>query len=218
LAGEILNIIGVTLTMALFSTSIGAGLGTLAGLALERNVFPLKPLVVRVCRTLMGTPPVVAGLVVYILFRRRGVFGALEILYSIPAMVIAQTLIITPIVCGLVHTSASRLAPRIRSFAKTMGANSHQSRLLVIKEMRSEIYFAVLTAFSRSISEVGAVMIVGGNLKNKTRTMTTAISMLNNMGEIPQAVILGAVLLILAFVIQSLSDRLRLNEGMSENY
>jgi tungstate transport system permease protein len=214
MAAETLNIIGVTLRMAFFSVTISVVLGTALGLLLERKRFPGKRIAVRLCRTLMGTPPVVAGLLVYILFRRRGILGVFEILYTVRAMVIAQVCVITPIVAGLVYTAAARLAPRIREFAITMGAGKGQAALLLIREMRHEIYFALITAFSRSMSEVGAVMIVGGNLKNKTRTMTTAISMLNNMGEIPQAVILGALLLVMAFVLQSLSDMFRWDEGI----
>jgi tungstate transport system permease protein len=218
LSGDTLNIISVTLRMALCSTIIGSALGTALGLFLERKRFRGKKLAIRLCHTLMGTPPVVAGLVVYIIFRRRGVLGVLGILYTIRAMVIAQVIIITPIVAGLVHSSASRLAPRIRAFARSMGANKSQTTVLLIKEMRSEIYFALITAFSRSISEVGAVMIVGGNLKGETRTMTTAISMLNNMGEVPEAVILGVLLLLIAFVLQSLSDMLHAGEAPAENF
>ena len=115
-------------------------------------------------------------------------------------------LIITPIICGMVYSYASRSAPQIRAFAKTMGANPMQTRLLLIREMKSEMYFAVITGFSRSISEVGAVMIVGGNIANKTRTMTTAISLMRNMGNYAEAITLGVVLLVIAFLLQSLSD------------
>jgi tungstate transport system permease protein len=215
---ETLEIISVTLRMAFASTAIGSVLGTVLGLLLEKAEFPGKKLVVRICRTLMGTPPVVAGLLVYILFRRRGLLGQFNLLYTIRVMIIAQVCIITPIVCGMVYTYAARSAPRIRAFAKTMGAGRRQTNLLVVREMSNEIYFAVISAFSRAISEVGAVMIVGGNLRHKTRTMTTAISMLNNMGEFDQAVILGIILLVIAFLLQSLSDFLRRGETALENY
>ena len=203
---ETFEIIGVTLRMACASTAAGSFLGITLGLLLEKTAFPGKRIVVRMCRTLMGTPPVVAGLLVYILFRRRGPFGALNLLFTIRGMVIAQTLIITPIVCGMAYTYAARAAPQIRAFAKTMGANAKQTAALMIKEMSGEMYFFVISAFSRAISEVGAVMIVGGNLRHKTRTMTTAISMLNSMGEFQQAVVLGVVLLVLAFLLQTLCD------------
>jgi len=210
------EIIGVTLRMAFASTLIGSTLGLCLGLFLERAAFPGKGLALRLCRTLMATPPVLAGLVVYLLFRRRGILGGLGLLYTVRAMVAAQVCIITPIVCGMIHSYAARQGPSIRAFAKTMGAGPVQAQVLFIKEMSPEIYFAVITAFSRAVSEVGAVMIAGGNLRHKTRTMTTAISMLNNMGEIRQAVILGAVLLLIAFLTQSLADLFKRREGRED--
>jgi tungstate transport system permease protein len=206
LNSETLGIIGVTLRMSLASTVIASGLGIVLGLLLERGSFPGKRIVVRLCRTLMGTPPVVAGLVVYLLLMRRGPLGSLELLFTIRAMVIAQVLIITPIITGMVYTYALRSAPAIRAFAKTMGADRFQNHILLIREMRNEIYFSFITAFSRAVSEVGAVMIVGGNIQHKTRTMTTAISMLRNMGDFSQGITLGILLLVIAFVLQSLSD------------
>jgi tungstate transport system permease protein len=132
-------------------------------------------------------------------------------------MVIAQVFIITPIITGLVYTYATRSAPAIRAFARTMGANRFQTYLLFVREMSGEVYFAIITAFSRSISEVGAVMIVGGNIQHKTRTMTTAISMLRNLGNFRQGVILGILLLLMAFILQSLSDLLHKGERLEEN-
>ncbi|MDR0448523.1 MAG: ABC transporter permease [Treponema sp.] len=203
--------------MSLASTFIASFLGIILGLLLEKNQFPGKRIVVRLCRTLMGTPPVVAGLVVYLLLMRRGPLGALGILFTVRAMVIAQVFIITPIICGMVYTYASRSAPAIRAFAKTMGADRLQTQFLLIKEMSGEIYFAVITAFSRAISEVGAVMIVGGNIQYYTRTMTTAISMLRNTGDFGQGITLGVLLLAIAFVLQSLSDLLHKDRVEEEN-
>jgi tungstate transport system permease protein len=203
--------------MSLASTFIASLAGIVLGLLLERNHFPLKRIVVRLCRTLMATPPVVAGLVVYLLLMRRGPLGSLALLFTVRAMVIAQVLIITPIITGMVYTYASRSAPVIRAFAKTMGANRFQTQFLCIKEMGGEIYFAVISAFSRAISEVGAVMIVGGNIQYKTRTMTTAISMLRNTGDFAQGITLGILLLIIAFLLQSLLDFLHRGEAPEEN-
>jgi tungstate transport system permease protein len=214
---ETLGIIGVTLRMSLASTLIASVLGIILGLLLERGSFPGKRIVVRICRTFMGTPPVVAGLVVYLLLMRRGPLGALGLLFTIRAMVIAQVLIITPIITGMVYTYASRSAPAIRAFAKTMGAGRFQTNTLFIKEMRGEIYFAVITAFSRAVSEVGAVMIVGGNIQHKTRTMTTAISMLRNMGDFSQGITLGVLLLVIAFILQSLTEIFHKEEVPQEN-
>jgi len=215
---ETLEIIGVTLRMSLASTSIASVLGIIFGLLLERYRFPGKRIVVRICRTLMGMPSVVAGLIVYLLLMRRGPFGSWNLLFTVKAMVIAQVILITPIVTGMVHTYAVRSAPAIRAFAKTMGADRFQTQLLFIKEMSSEIYFVFITAFSRSISEVGAVMIVGGNIQHKTRTMTTTISMLRNLGNFGQGVTLGIILLVIVFILQSLSDLLHRGEIPEENF
>ena len=204
--------------MSLASTSIASVLGVVFGLFLERNRFPGKRVVVRICRTLMGMPSVVAGLVVYLLLMRRGPFGSWNLLFTVQAMVIAQVILITPIVTGMVYTYATRSAPAIRAFAKTMGANRFQTQILFVKEMSCEIYFAIITAFSRSVSEVGAVMIVGGNIQHKTRTITTTISMLRNLGNFSQGVTLGILLLLIAFVLQSLSDFLHRGEIPEENF
>ena len=214
---ETLGIIGVTLQMAVASTAISSCLGIVLGLLLEKAHFPGKRVVIRLCRTLMGTPPVVVGIVVFLLLMRRGPLGFLDWIFTIQGMIFAQVLIITPIVCGMVYSYASRNAPQIRAFAKTMGANAFQTRLLVVREMRNEIYFAVIAAFSRAISEVGAVMIVGGNILGRTRTMTTAITLMHRMGDFSQAITLGVVLLLIAFLLQSLSDFLYKERTGEEN-
>ena len=213
-----LNIIFVTLRMALASTAISSCLGIILGLLLERSNFPGKRAVVRLCRTLMGTPPVVVGLVAYLLLMRRGPLGFLGMIFTVRGMIFAQVLLITPIICGMVYTYAARSASQIRAFAKTMGANSFQTEILIIKEMKNEIYFAVIAGFGRAISEVGAVMIVGGNILNKTRTMTTAISLMRNMGNYGEAITLGIVLLVLAFLLQSVADSLHKEKPAEENF
>ena len=215
---ETLGIIGVTLQMAFASVGISSILGIALGLLLERAQFPGKRIVVRICRTLMGTPPVVMGLVVYLLLMRRGPLGFLDWIFTVRGMVLAQVLIITPIICGMVYSYASRAAPQIRAFAKTMGATAFQARFLLVKELSHEMYFAVIAGFGRSISEVGAVMIVGGNIQHKTRTMTTAISLMRNMGNYSEAITLGVVLLIIAFLLQSVSDFLHKEVLTEENF
>jgi len=209
---ELWRIIGTTLRVTLPSTAISAALGTALGLLLERARFPGKKLIVRVNRTLMGVPPVVIGLVGYLLFMRKGPLGFLDILFTVRAMVAAQVMIITPIVCGMVYSAAQRNAGRIRAFGVTMGANRPQMQLLLIRELSAEIYFAGVTGFGRAISEVGAVMIVGGNIQNKTRTMTTAITLLRNKGNYADAITLGVILLAIAFLIQMAADSLRRKE------
>ena len=213
-----LDTLRVTLIMSLSSTVISSALGIVLGLLLERGSFPGKRIVVRINRTLMGAPPVVIGLVAYMLLMRRGPLGALGWLFTIKGMVLAQVIIITPIVCGMVYTHAARAAPAIRAFAKTMGASRLQANLLILKESRNETYFAIITGFGRSISEVGAVLLVGGNIKNNTRTMTTAISTLQSAGVFTDGVFLGVLLLVAAFIVQTTADYLRKAETYDENY
>lgn len=213
-----LDSIRVTLIMSFFSTLFSSAFGIALGLWLERHNFIGKRIFIRVNRTLMGMPSVVVGLVTYMLLMRRGPLGFLNWLFTIQGMVVAQTIIITPIICGMVYTYADRIAPSVRGFAKSMGASKRQTNLLMLKEMKNELYFAVVTGFGRSISEVGAVLLVGGNIKNSTRTMTTAISTLKSIGIFTDGIFLGVALLVMAFVIQTLADHLRKEARFDENY
>lgn len=150
-------------------------------------------------------------------FEKKGPFGALRWVFTIKGMVAAQVLIITPIVCGMVYSYAVRTAPSIRAFARTMGADRHQTARLLLREMKNEIYFAVVSGYGRSISEVGAVFLVGGNIKNSTRTMTTAISTLKGAGDYYEGVFLGVILMLLAFAVQTLAEHFRQEETPDEN-
>jgi len=216
---EVFAIITRTLFMTFTSTAISATLGIPLGLWLAQANFTGKKLVVTVNRTLLAAPPVVVGLVVFLLFRRFGPFGALGWLFTMQAMIIAQVIIITPIICSIVYTAASRNGDRIRSFALTMGADKVQTRILLIKELSNEMFFSVVTGFGRAMSEVGAIMIVGGNIRHHTRTMTTSISRLGNQGEIDQAIFLGAVLMIIAFVVQMIGNTfMKKEQRTDENF
>jgi len=216
---EILDIIWLSLRMTFFSTAIGAMIGIPVGLWLERANFRGKKLIVTVNRTLMAAPPVVVGLVVYLLFMRNGFFGVFNLLFTLEVMVIAQVLLISPIICGFVYTAASDRAEHIRAFAVTMGASPWQIRKLVFKELRNDLYFSMIAGYGRAMSEVGAIMIVGGNIRHQTRTMTTAISLMRNRGEFEQAIVLGIVLMGIVFVIQAAANFLRRKERRhDENY
>ena len=209
---ETISVIALTLRMTLSSTVISCVIGIPLGLWLDRAQFRGKGAVVVINRTLMATPPVVMGLVVFLLLMRAGPLGFLGWLFTLEAMIIAQTLLITPIICGIVYTASQRNSSRIRAFAITMGANKLQTNLLLLKELGNEIFFAAVTGFGRAMSEVGAIMIVGGNIRNRTRVMTTAISLLNNRGEREQAIILGVILMAIALSIQLIADRIRKGE------
>jgi len=213
---ETIGIITLTLRMTLLSTAISLVLGVPLGLWLDRVIFKGKSVLVLINRTLMAAPPVVIGLVVYLVLMRNGPLGFLSWLFTFNAMVIAQVLLITPIICGIVYTASQRSAPHIRSFAVTMGATKRQTQVLLIKELSNEIYFAAVTGFGRAMSEVGAIMIVGGNIRYHTRVMTTTISLLRNRGEINQAVFLGVVLMLIALAIQIIAGFLRKRERRAD--
>ncbi len=213
-----LSAIKVTMILGFSSTGISAIIGIWLGLLLERHEFWGKRIIVRINRTMMGVPPVVVGLVTYMLLMRKGPLGALGLLFTVPGMIIAQTIIITPIICGMVYTSALRTAPAVRFFGKCIGADHKQTKKLIRKEMKKDIYFTIVTGFGRSISEVGAVMIVGGNMKFYTRTMTTTISLLKSQGIFTEGILLGSILLVMAFILQWIADILQKERVEYENY
>ncbi|MCL2753695.1 MAG: ABC transporter permease [Defluviitaleaceae bacterium] len=222
---EVLGIIGLTLRMTLTSTAISAVLGIPFGLWLAktkpnfRATKFLKNLIVSINRTLMGTPPVVVGLVVFLILMRNGPLGSLGWLFTFQAMVIAQVILITPIISGIVYTAANRSIDRIQSFAATMGASKFQTNVLLIRELGNEIFFAVITGFGRAMSEVGAIAIVGGNIRNLTRVMTTTIALDINRGFRDQAILFGIILMIIAFAVQITADLLRKRERrQDENF
>ena len=214
----VLSAIKVTFEMAFASTLISALLGVAIGLWLQNHEFTGKRAVVRINRTLMGVPPVVIGLLVYLLTMRGGPLGPLSLLFTVKGMVLAQVLIITPIISGMVFSYAESAVPAIRAFAKTMGAGKKQTDRLIISELRNEIYFCIITGFGRAISEVGSVMLVGGNIKGHTRTMTTMISLLKSQGIYSEGIGLGVLLLIMAFILQTLGDYVRKEQIRDENY
>lgn len=151
----------------------------------------------------MGMPPVVAGLIIYLILSREGPLGVLALLYTPSAMIIAQVFLATPIVAGLAMVGIRAKGGIIEETARSLGANSALAAWTVVKESRFAILGAIITGFSRVIAEVGAVMIVGGNIAGKTRVMTTAIVLETRKGNFELAIGLGLILLILSFIVNS---------------
>ncbi|MFZ3151045.1 MAG: ABC transporter permease [Anaerolineaceae bacterium] len=206
---ELRKIIAVTLRMSLLSTLISSLLGIPLGVLIGSTQFRAKRLVTRIMHTLMGLPPVVAGLFVFLLLSRSGPLGTFKLLYSVTAMVIAQVILITPIITGLTANIVSLKAPLIQETAAGIGLKPFKRMLYTIYECRTQFISTILTGFGRAISEVGAVQMVGGNVQYKTRVMTTAIMMQTNMGHFEFAIALGIVLLIISFVINSVVSRIQ---------
>lgn len=201
---EIYQIIGLSLLVSSMATVIAALVFVPLAVYLGIKKFRYKNMLSRLIYTSMSIPTVIIGLVVAIILSRRGPFGSLKLLYTPKAMIIAQTILVIPIILGLTYNLAKSRGPAIRAASFTLGAKNKDIVPLIIKELRVDIMVNIATAFSRAISEVGAVMIVGGNIKGQTRVMTTTISMMNSMGDYPMAIALGTILLAISFIIHSL--------------
>jgi tungstate transport system permease protein len=199
LFGIILLSLKVSGSAMFIATAIGVPVGALLGL----KRFPGRDLAISMVNTLMGLPPVVVGLFVYILLSRKGPLGFMGLLYSPTAMIVAQTILALPIVSALCHSAIVNVDPVIRQAARTLGATDNQVTLAVIHEARYGILSAVIAAFGRVMAEVGAILIVGGNIAGYTRVMTTTIALETDKGNFELAIALGIILISLSFAINA---------------
>jgi tungstate transport system permease protein len=202
-----LRVSGIAL---LFSTVVGVPLGAVLGL----RKFVARRLLVALTYTGMGFPPVVIGLFVYLLLSRSGPLGSLNSpwlpsLFTPGAMILAQTIIALPLVAGFTMAAVMGVDVGLRQQVRALGATDWQATLTVLQEARVGVIVAVVAAFGSIISEVGAVMLVGGNIAGRTRVMTTAIVLETRQGEFTQALVLGAILLLITFLINLVMLRLQ---------
>jgi tungstate transport system permease protein len=179
---------------------ISIALGVPVGAALGLSRLRLRGFVTALLYTGMGLPPVVVGLFVYLMLSRSGPFGVLGWLFSPSAMVVAQVIIAFPLVSGLTMTAVQGVDPALRLQVRSLGATQWQETWAVLREARIGVIAAVVAAFGSIISEVGAVMLVGGNIDGKTRVLTTAIVLNTRTGDFTLALALGVILLALAFI------------------
>ena len=198
---ELLNILGVTARMSLSSSLIALLLGVPLGLLLGAVKFRGRGLLIVINRTLMGMPPVVCGLIFYLFFSGVGPFRSAQLLFTVEIMVLAQVVLITPIVAGNMETYASAVAPAVRETAHGLGLNGGNTFALLINECVYQVFSAYLLAFARAIAEVGAVAMVGGAIAWKTNVMTTAIMEYTNKGSFSKGIALGIILLALSFAV-----------------
>ncbi len=204
---EVYSIIGLSLSVSFMSVVIAMVFSVPMGIIIGMKKFPFRRIVVMVINTLMGLPPVIAGLFVYLFLSRSGPLGYLNALHTPRAMVIAQVLLICPIVTGVTMAAVKDRGALVRNTAYTLGASGPQTLWIIIREFRTSIGSSLIAGYGRAISEVGAVMLVGGNIKGYTRVMTTAIVLETNMGNFNQAIAIGIVLLILFFIINVFLQR-----------
>jgi tungstate transport system permease protein len=203
LDSELLGIVGLSLRVSLSASVIALLIGAPIGAWLAIARFPGRQAIIVITNALLGLPPVVVGLGLYLLLSRSGPLGAAGLLFTPSAMVIAQTLLATPIVVALVHRPASLLWAEYADLARTDGLSQWRSIGLLFALGRGSMLTAFLAAFGRAIAEVGAIIIVGGNIRDFTRTMTTAIALETSKGDLPLALGLGLILLALSVAVST---------------
>lgn len=203
---ELVQIISVTLRMSFFSTSISCLIGIPVGVFLVNSNFKGKNTVKKIFHTLMGLPPVVAGLIVYLLFTKYGVFGRFNLLFTVEIMVVAQCILIIPIVVSLTQSVVSSGSKIIIETAKGLNLSKIKTDFLLVTQNKIPLISVVLTAFGRAIAEVGAVSLVGGNIQWKTRVMTTAIMLETNKGNFSFALALGIILIFISLFVNILAS------------
>lgn len=190
-----LRTLAVSTIALVFALFVGVPLGVVLALTL----FPGRRLAIALVNTGMGVPPVVVGLVVSMFLWRTGPLGSLHLMYTVQAMVIAQVFIATPIVAGLSLAAVQQLDPGFRLQILALGAGRLQAFRLLLREVRVPLMAAMMAAFGGVISEVGAVMMVGGNIEGQTQVLTTGIVQQTRMGEFATAIALGIILLVMTF-------------------
>ena len=198
---QLLEIIGLSLKVTLTAVTLATLISFAIGGILAVYRFPGRSAIAAILNALMGLPPVVAGLIVYLLLSNAGPLGVLQLLYTPEAMIIAQVILVTPIVTALTRQTCEDLLEEYRDQLRSLGASSAEIVTTLLWDGRYRLITAVLAGFGRAIAEVGAVMIVGGNIDHVTRTMTTTIALETSKGNIALALALGMILLAIALAV-----------------
>jgi len=206
---EVMEIAGRSLAIAATSCSIASLMCLPLGSLIHFSRFAGKRLLINLLQTLYSVPTVAIGLFVFVLFSRAGPIGGLGLVFTPIAIVIGQALLVTPIILGLTISALSGVDKAVTETAISLGASRFQAISLTIKEVRYAILTAVIMGFGRAISEVGISLMVGGNIKGFTRTITTAISLETSKGDIELSIALGIILIFLAMIINFALNRLQ---------
>jgi tungstate transport system permease protein len=198
---EVWGIMILSIRVSGTATFLAACCGIPLGMFLGLRVYIGHRIINNLVNTAMGLPPVVIGLYVFLMLSRSGPLGFLSLLYTPTAMIIAQWILATPIVTGITMAAVRSVQNKYRDTALSLGATEPQLWLTILKEARISIMAGICVAFGQAISEVGAIMIVGGNIRFSTRAMTTAIVLQTRMGIFGMAIALGIILIGLAFLV-----------------
>jgi len=202
---ELLGIVALSVRVSLTASIVALLIGAPFGAFLAITRFRGRQVIIVLTNALLGLPPVVVGLALYLLLSRSGPLGQAGLLFTPTAMVIAQTLLATPIVVALVHRPASLLWAEYGDLARIDGLSAFRSMALLLALGRTSMLTAFLAAFGRAIAEVGAIIVVGGNIRGFTRTMTTAIALETSKGDLPLALGLGLILLALSVAVSTVA-------------
>ena len=205
LDGDLAAIVGLSLLVSLSAVFLAALVGLPAGAAVALYRFPGRQAVRVLLNALLGIPPVVIGLVVYLFLSRAGPLGGLGLLFTPSAMIIAQWLLVTPIIAALTQQTVSDLHEEYAEQLRSLGVGTGRAIPTLLWEGRLSLVVAVMAGFGRAIAEVGAVIIVGGNINHVTRVMTTAIALETSKGNLALALALGIVLLVLALAVNTVA-------------
>lgn len=198
---EVLKVTLLSLKVSGLATAISLLIGLPLGTLLALGHFPSRKFILSLINTGMALPPVVVGLAVSIFLWRSGPLGSLRLIYTPIAIIIAQTIIAAPVVTGLTASALQSLDPRLKLQLQGLGASRTQTTWSLWKEARLPLLAAIMAGFGSVISEVGASMMVGGNIRNQTRVLTTAIVLETSKGEFAMAIALSAILLLLAYLV-----------------
>ena len=205
----VLRILGLSLRVSLLATACAALLGLPLGALLAVARFPGRRAIVVALNALMGLPPVVAGLLIYLALSRSGPLGALGLLFTPAAMVVAQTLLLAPIMAALARQAMEALWEEYAEQLRSFGAGPWRAVPTLLWDGRFALLTVLLAGFGRASAEVGAVMVVGGNIEGFTRVMTTAIALETSEGDLPLALALGVVLMAIVLTVNALAQLAR---------
>jgi tungstate transport system permease protein len=200
---HLVDIVLLSLRVSLTATFFAACLGLPLGAAIAVGSFPGRPALIVLLNAMMGLPPVVVGLVVYLLLSRAGPLGSFGLLFTPGAMVVAQTILITPIIAALTRQVVADAWAEYREQLTSLGAGTYRAAMTLLWDTRFSLATVLLAGFGRAIAEVGAVMIVGGNINGVTRVMTTTIALETSKGDLPLALALGLVLIAIVVLVNA---------------
>jgi tungstate transport system permease protein len=200
---HLVDIVLLSLRVSLTATALAASIGLPLGAAIAVGRFPGRPTLIVVLNAMMGLPPVVVGLLVYLLLSRAGPLGSFGLLFTPSAMVIAQTILITPIIAALTRQTVADAWAEYREQLTSLGAGTGRAAMTLLWDTRFSLATVLLAGFGRAIAEVGAVMIVGGNIEGVTRVMTTTIALETSKGDLPLALGLGLVLIAIVLLLNA---------------